>query len=632
MKSRKPKSKAKKSPAKKTQKQPAPVIEQRSYPVKEYVLAGIILFITATMFYWQTLPYEYVLDDKVVIQENQFVDKGFGGLADIFSTESFQGYFGEQKNLLVGARYRPLSIASFAIEVGIFGKDPMIGHLGNILFYGISVILLFFMLHSFRLSPRASSLFTGIPFWATLLYGLHPLHTEVVANIKGRDELFAFLFMAAALWAVMAAYEKREWWRLPLIFLLSFMGMMSKENALSLVPLVPVTLYFFRNWDMKKVLRTTAPVAIAAVLYLLIRRAVIGFWLDPGVEISDIMNNPFYGLSFGDKMATVMYTLLLYLKLLVFPHPLTHDYYPYQIPIMNFGQLLPWAGLVSYVVITFFALKGSIRKSIMSYSVWFYLLTLFLVSNVMFTVGTTMNERFLFVPSVGYTLLLSWVLLKVLPEKWAVPKFLPFSLMVLIGIGYSVKGFTRVPAWRNTLTLNQASIKVSTNSARANLFMGTALFNEYKAETDPERRKELLDQADAYITKAVRIHPDYGSAWNMYAGMAAQQFNYDQDLAKMLDRFKEVISHRATLKYVFEYCEYMNDKYGPTRQMLDFYIDVGNMLARENRDYNSAIHYLNYAYKMDPTDTAVIEAIGNTYRLAGNETKAREFLGSIGKQ
>lgn len=603
------------------------------FPRMQMVLASALLFVLATICYWQTLPYEYVLDDKIVIEENQFASKGFAGIPEIFSTESFQGYFGEQKNLLVGARYRPLSIASFAVEVGLFGKDPMIGHLGNVLFYGLSVVLLFFMFHTFGLGTGASTVFLTVPFWATVLFAMHPIHTEVVANIKGRDELFAFMFMVATMWSVLSWYDRGKMWRLALTFVLAFLGMMSKENALALVPLVPVSLYFFRKWDMGKAFRATLPVIVAAAAYLIIRRLVIGFWLDPGKEITDIMNNPFYDLSLGEHLATVMYTLLLYVKLLVFPHPLTHDYYPYQVPIMNFGKILPWAGFLLYSVMTFYALGGSRKKCPMAYGVWFYLLTLFLVSNLLFTVGTFMNERFVFIPSAGFTLILAWAAIKVLPEKWKVPSYVPVALLGLISLGYTAKSFARVPAWENTLTLNSASIKVSTNSARANLFMGTALFNEYKAATDPVEKARLLDEADRYISRAVEIHPDYGTAWNMMSGVAAEKYGMDQDLNAFFDRFYEVIRHRPALQYVVDYLEYLNKKPALKDQLVNFYIRVGyDLLAKEKRDFNPAIFYLNYAFQMAPEDPRVNEAVGNTYRLAGNETRAIEYLSKIGKQ
>src|SRR5678816_2407002 len=104
------------------------------------------------------------------------------------------------------------------------------------------------------------------------------------------------------------------------------------------------------------------------------------------------MNNPFYGMSFGEKMATVFYTLLLYLKLLVYPHPLTHDYYPYHIHMMHWTDWAPILSLLLHSVFIVVMVKGWKKKTTWSYSIAFYLVTLSIVSNLVISVGTFMNE------------------------------------------------------------------------------------------------------------------------------------------------------------------------------------------------------------------------------------------------
>ena len=63
--------------------------------IKYIALIGFIAL--SFILYFQCLTFGYVLDDKLVLSENTFTKKGFAGLWDIFSTDSFQGYFGEQK-------------------------------------------------------------------------------------------------------------------------------------------------------------------------------------------------------------------------------------------------------------------------------------------------------------------------------------------------------------------------------------------------------------------------------------------------------------------------------------------------------------------------------------------------------
>lgn len=104
---------------------------------------ALIIPLLAFGLYWMCLPYGYVLDDQIVITDNQYTKKGIDGIWDILRTESFSGYFGGQQDLVAGARYRPLSIVSFAIEQSVFGDSPFIRHFINILLYGLLGLLIF---------------------------------------------------------------------------------------------------------------------------------------------------------------------------------------------------------------------------------------------------------------------------------------------------------------------------------------------------------------------------------------------------------------------------------------------------------------------------------------------------------
>jgi hypothetical protein len=104
---------------------------------------ALIIPFLAFALYWMSLSFGYVLDDQIVITDNEFTKEGFSGIWDILSTESFTGYFGSQKDLVAGARYRPLSIVTFAIEQEIFGDNSFIRHFGNILLYGLCGLLIF---------------------------------------------------------------------------------------------------------------------------------------------------------------------------------------------------------------------------------------------------------------------------------------------------------------------------------------------------------------------------------------------------------------------------------------------------------------------------------------------------------
>ena len=460
----------------------------------KYWKESLIILLAALGLYAYSIQFEYVLDDKIVISENNFVKKGYSGIKEILTTESFAGYFGSQKDLVVGARYRPLSIVTFAIEYAHFGLNPKISHLINVLLYILSGLLIFRLISLLIRKKKATHWLLGIPFLTALIFIIHPVHSEVVANVKGRDEIMTLLFSLLAFYSFFKAQGKQKilWSSAGVISF--FLALLSKENALTFIAIIPLGLYFFTKIKIRSLVTPTILLVLTGLVYLYLRFSVIGYFLSSGKEITDIMNNPFAGLETGEKYATIFYTLGLYLKLLFFPHPLTHDYYPYHIPVMTWAKWQAFVSLLLNAGLIFWALILMKRKSILSFGILFYFITLSIVSNLPFTVGTFMNERFLYISSLGFCLIIAWLISEVIPnwlgERKGSLGILNSGLLGILVLGFMSKTIERVPAWKDTFSLNSAAIKVSKNSARANLFMGTAIFNLHLEESDPQRKKQ----------------------------------------------------------------------------------------------------------------------------------------------
>ncbi|MCF8237385.1 MAG: glycosyltransferase family 39 protein [Saprospiraceae bacterium] len=579
--------------------------------------ALIILAALAIIPYWQSLNYEYVLDDQIVISKNNYTKEGLSGIWDILSSESMEGYFGEQKDLVAGARYRPLSIVTFAIEYSLMPDNPWIGHLGNILFYALTCLLLYRIL--VLLFPLAASRqwWWSIPFVAGVMYVLHPVHTEVVANIKGRDEILVFLGALGSVWLTLRYLsDKRNLW-LILSGFSFFMALLSKENAITFLAVIPAVLWFFTAAKKEDYIRTFVPILSATVIYLLIRYNVIGYFLSSGKEITDLMNNPFVDMRMDEKLATIVYTLGLYLKLLIYPHPLTHDYYPYAIPIMNWGKWQVWLSLAAYAGMIVLFFRGYKKKTVPAFAVFFFLATISIVSNLVFPVGTFMNERFIFISSVAFVMVLSWILVEKLPE-WLPGKIgLPLGLLVAgaIVIGYGMKTWNRVPVWENALTLNSAAIKVSPNSARANTFMATALYQKYRATEDPEEQKKILGDMGIYIRRAVDIYPSYFSGLTMYVGILSEEFRFDNDIDKLLAGFRRVFENRDYLQFVDQYMDFLDKQPQYQTKVLEFYYQVGYQIfwqRRRNKQY--AIKYLQRGLNLQPGNQILQAAMDEVRR------------------
>ncbi|MGL4364676.1 MAG: hypothetical protein ACRCSB_05685, partial [Bacteroidales bacterium] len=173
-----------------------------------------IVFGLAILLYSNTLDHEMAQDDTVLIQKNRFVKRGFAGIKDILTTDSFAGFYQKGEIQLSGGRYRPLTIVMFAIETELWGQPELdaegkqmldsegfstkkyntkLGHSINIFLYGILAIMLYIWLLELYNPHRDKEkpVFYLMAFCITLLFIAHPLHTEVVANLKGRDEIMS---------------------------------------------------------------------------------------------------------------------------------------------------------------------------------------------------------------------------------------------------------------------------------------------------------------------------------------------------------------------------------------------------------------------------------------------------------
>jgi protein O-mannosyl-transferase len=521
----------------------------------------LICMVLAVILYAKSVNFDYVLDDKIVITDNKFTQKGISGIKDIFSYESFRGYFGEQKTLLEGDRYRPFSIATFALEHSFFGSNKMISHLINILLYAFSAYLLFVVLRLLFKDRDDEKWWCSIPFIGTLLFIAHPLHIEVVANIKGRDEIITMIGELLCIYYTFKYLSNGLNKNLIYSGLAFLMAILSKEGAITFLAIVPLTVYFFSNSSSGRIIKVTLPVLVGTLIYLIFRFNAIGYFLSPnGQEITDLMNNPFYGMSFSEKFATIFYTLGLYIKLLFFPDVLTHDYYPYQIPKMNWSDMGAWLSLLIYIGLGLLAVWGLKKKNIYAYGIAFYLITLSIVSNLFVSVGTFMNDRFIYHASIGFCIILAYFIHTTLPKlikQEGKHNWVGLAIVGLFLSGFTYKTFERLPDWKNTVSLNNAAIRISTNSARANLFYGVAIWeNKFLKSKDENEKKKILNELYPYFKKAVQIYPKYQSGWQMMAGCAAEIHKFDHNYDTLLPVF-ENSNKLIKLDFIQQYMGYI---------------------------------------------------------------------------
>ena len=576
-----------------------------------HVKVGLFLF--GAILYAASLGHDYTQDDAIVIYENMYTTDGISGIPGLLSKDTFFGFFKvEGKSRLVqGGRYRPLTPVMFAVEWELVGDNPWLGHLINAFLYGLTGIIVFLVLQWIGRNShlRKHALFFAIA--GTVLYLVHPLHTEAVANIKGRDEMMSFLLSMSALWILLRSLPVVRPRNLLLSGVCLFLALLSKENAITFLLIIPLALVSFGKETWVRALRFTLPCLCAAVLFLALRGLVIGWSF--GDTPMELMNNPFLKIegnqyvpfTSGEKFATIVYTLGKYVQLLFFPHPLTHDYYPRHIGIMQIGDWQVILSLLTYVILIGLAIIGFMRQKVWGFGILFFLITLSIVSNIVFPIGTNMSERFMYMPSLGWSIVLASLLVLISRKS----KKLGWVVLCLLAIPLIIKTEGRIPVWKDNYTLFTTDIETSANSAKLLVATGGEITTQLGTTPQTPERDAQLAQAIKYFDKAQSIHPNYKLSYLLEGNAQYYLKNWE----KSVQAYHKVLSLDP------------NDT-DANRNIAIAYRDGGRYYGEKEGDLRKAIDYLTEAYRYLPSDYETVHALGVSYGLMGDSQKALEYF------
>jgi tetratricopeptide (TPR) repeat protein len=487
--------------AKLDKKQSVPQYNSASLTKNAWLFA-VLAFIISFLVYGNTIRHEYALDDLVSITQNAHTLKGFAGIGKLLTKDSFDGYT-SYVNLVSGGRYRPLALITFAVEIGFFGKDiPHISHFGNVLLFAISMSLLFLVCYRFIFKGKLlASAFT------CLIFIIHPLHTEVVANIKSRDEILSLLFSLGALYFLLDYLkDKKKLVLLALSGISFFLAMLSKENAVLFIVFIPLLLYYFYDVSLKTALKESWLLIVMLVLFLVIRISITGLHSNPQNEI---LNAPYLWANPSEAFATKVYILLRYLVLLVIPHPLSCLYTWNAIPYITPIDIKFIGSFIVYSYIIYLGIKGFFKKSPLSFFILNYLAMILLVSNFLFEIGALMGERFLYQAGLP-VILAGGYYLDIVYNRYkskSIQIAIAAGLIVVITI-FTIRTIQRNAAWTNDDTIAVEDRDVY-ECAHVKINAASAFFRLSQKEKDLKKKDWLFTQSKIYIKKGLAIYPNY---------------------------------------------------------------------------------------------------------------------------
>lgn len=482
------------------------------------------IFIFSFILYVNTFQHKWVLDDFGAYKLNLYVTQGFDGFHDILTKTYRHGAGFYTDNL-----YRPFSQLMFATEWQLSPDNPGLSHIINTIFYALCCVLLFAFLR--KLLNQYNR---WLPLIITLLYAAHPIHTEVIANIKGRDDIMALLFILLSLLFTLKYIDTKKIFHLGAVFLFFLLAMFSKESSLTMLAAIPLSIYFFRKASVKQYILVFLTLSVPAVIYLMMRQNVLSNYPSSDNFNVSIVDNYFFNADLITGWATSIMLLGKYLILQLIPYQQVCDYSFNQLPSTSFADPYTLLSLVVHLGLIIYAIIGIRKKDPVAFGILFYIITLSIVSNLVYRIGSSFAERFTFIPSLGLIIAVIFAVYKIFKVKLDANKEFRFttspiltSFMVIILLIFSVKTIARSAEWKDQFTLFETDVKKSENSAHLRLYYGLALRdkaleadNKSKGESDFSKiQQNNLDyqkwawKAIEQFKKGIEIYPEYADCY-----------------------------------------------------------------------------------------------------------------------
>jgi protein O-mannosyl-transferase len=473
-----------------------------------YLLAGFIALV-GFLLYTNTFGHDYVLDDQAAITYNNYVQEGFAGIPKLMKVDFW--YF---MNLNLGY-YRPLSLITFAIEHQFVGaNDPHISHIINAIFYSITGFVLCLMLQRW-FANRNAAFATLI----ALLFITFPTHTEVVANIKSRDELLSFLNMATTLLLFTSYLDSGKLKHLWCSLLTAYLAYLSKESSIIMLGIFPLIAYYLRGRSFGNSLAQMLPYLGITLVFFIQKKVMLGTL--GGQPPMDLMVYP-YAVE-KTKFLSMFKQFAHYLRIIFVPYALVYDYSYNQIPSGKLSDPVTWIGIVSFFGLIYLGIKGFVKRTVWGFGIALFFATLFPALAFTIMRGGIMAERFLYAPSLSWCLLLGYGVVFFISKKeendtdtswlnWLKANTIAVVVLLVVSGLYALKTWTRNPAWKEEYTLFLADEEFTPDNTNARKHLGDATIRKFQDEKDPVRKQKLFNDGIRNLKRSIAIYPTYGEA------------------------------------------------------------------------------------------------------------------------
>ena len=436
--------------------------------------AVLLVAILAAAVSANSLGNGFAYDDVHIISENTGI-QSLETLPGALVAPYWPGRFGRELGL-----WRPTTTLVLGLEWAAVGPHPLLYHLVNVLAHVATTALVVLVLGELMSLPAA--------FVAGLVFAVHPVHVEAVANVIGIAEILpALLFLAACL-VHLRGPDRTPWGRALLLGLLYAVAFGGKESAVTL----PGVLFLLDAARKRLAFRDLSAYVRERWRVYFVLAAVAAALLIARFQILGSIANPFGPLG-ADLLKEIprIWTLAEvwsnYVRLLVLPLDLSSDYSPDVIPISIGWNSANLVGLVLALGILVGALlswrrapleRGRESARAVGFGVVWFVITISPLANVLFLTGVLLAERTLYLPSVGFVAVLGWLTVRLFRERRRVAVFGMVAMLSFM----SWKSWKRNGTWKDNITVFGTLIEDYPYSGRSQWVLGDLFFQKGRPE------------------------------------------------------------------------------------------------------------------------------------------------------
>ncbi len=379
----------------------------------------------ATLVAAPSIRNEFTADDQWVVANRQVLEHP-PSVGAVVKEPYWPASFG-------GVMWRPAVISSWALDYRV-SSSPHWFHAVNV-FWAALAAALFALLACELVGPRVG-LVTG------LLFAVHPVHVEAVANVVGRAELMAAAGYAAALVCAIRAGQRRVY--LIGVVLAAALAIGSKEIAVTL-PAAVLLVYVAKRSPLRAAWRPVVAATLPILVYFIVHgfvgiRTFYGGGLAVGLEHLNLLQRTWAMVSLS----------LQWWRLFLFPAHLSADYSPGELTVSTGLTIWHLVGLVFWIGLGILAWKT--RRTIPGIAVglaW-VVITISPAANIVMPSEFLIAERTLYLPSFGVLFALASGAMAIRSPQ------LRNALVAIALVAGAVRSIVRVPAWHDDETHYQA--------------------------------------------------------------------------------------------------------------------------------------------------------------------------------